>query len=87
MDGKRIDTFPPTAQLKRCKPILEVLPGWKCDIGGIKNYEELPADAKNYVEFAEKHLGVPITIAVSYTHLDVYKRQGEAWCWKSFSGH
>ena len=62
LDGKRIDTFPPTAQLKRCKPILEVLPGWKCDIGGIKNYEELPADAKNYVEFAEKHLGVPITI-------------------------
>ena len=59
LDGKRIDTFPPTAQLKRCKPILEVLPGWKCDIGGIKNYEELPADAKNYVEFA----------AVSYTHL------------------
>ena len=62
LDGKRIDTFPPTAQLKRCKPILEVLPGWKCDIGGIKNYEELPADAKNYVEFAEKHMGVPITI-------------------------
>ena len=62
LDGKRIDTFPPTAQLKRCKPMLEVLPGWKCDIGGIKNYEELPADAKNYVEFAEKHLGVPITI-------------------------
>lgn len=62
LDGKRIDTFPPTAQLKRCKPIFEVLPGWKCDIGGIKNYEELPANAKNYVEFAEKHLGVPITI-------------------------
>ena len=37
LDGKRIDTFPPTAQLKRCKPILEVLPGWKCDITGIKS--------------------------------------------------
>lgn len=62
LDGKRIDYFPSTSQLKRCKPILEVLPGWKCDIGGIKNYDELPANAKNYVEFVEKHLGVPITM-------------------------
>ena len=54
LDGKRIDSFPPTAQLKRCKPILEVLPGWKCDIGGIKHYEDLPENARRYVEFAEK---------------------------------
>lgn len=62
MDGKRIDTFPPTAQLKKCKPILEVLPGWHCDIGGIKKYEDLPENARRYVEFAEKHIGVPITM-------------------------
>ena len=62
LDGKRIDTFPPTAQLKRCKPILEVLPGWKCDIGGIKRYEDLPENARRYVEFAEKEIGVPITM-------------------------
>ena len=62
LDGKRIEFFPPTAQLKRCKPVLEVLPGWKCDIGGIKTYEDLPENARNYVEFAEKHLGVPITM-------------------------
>ena len=62
LDGKRIDHFPVTAKLKRCKPILEVLPGWKCDIRGIKKYEDLPENARNYVEFAEKHLGVPITI-------------------------
>lgn len=62
LDGKRVDTFLPTAQLKRCKPILEILPGWNCDISGIKNYEELPENAKNYVEFAERHLGVPITM-------------------------
>ena len=52
LDGKRIDYFPPTAQLKRCKPVLEVLPGWKCDISGIRRY----------VEFAERHIGVPITM-------------------------
>ena len=60
LDGKRIDYFPATAQLKRCKPILEVLPGWKCDIRGIKKYEDLPENARHYVEFVEKHLGVPI---------------------------
>ena len=62
LDGKRIDTFPPTSQLKRCKPILEVLPGWKCDIGGIKKYEDLPENARKNVEFAEKGIGVPITM-------------------------
>ncbi len=62
LDGRRIDYFPPTAQLKRCKPILETLPGWKCDIGGIKKYEDLPENARKYVEFAEKAIGVPITM-------------------------
>lgn len=62
LDGKRIDYFPSTAQLKHCKPILEVLPGWKCDIGGIRNYADLPENAKKYVEFVEKHLGVPVTM-------------------------
>ena len=62
LDGKRLDAFPPTAQLKRCKPILEKLPGWKCDIRGIKKYEDLPENARNYVEFAEKALGVPVTM-------------------------
>lgn len=62
LNGKRIDNFPPTSQLKHCKPILEVLSGWKCDIGGIKKYEDLPENARKYVEFAEKHIGVPITM-------------------------
>ncbi len=59
LDGKRIDYFPSTAQLKRCKPILETLPGWKCDIRGIKRYEDLPENAKRYIEFAETAIGVP----------------------------
>lgn len=62
LNGKRIDSFPPTAQLKHCKPILEVLPGWHCDIQGIKKYEDLPENARRYVEFAEKHIGVPFTM-------------------------
>ncbi len=62
MDGKRIEAFPATAQLKKCKPVLEVLPGWKCDIRGIRNYEKLPENARRYVEFAEKYIGVPVTM-------------------------
>ncbi len=60
LDGKRIDSFPPTVQLKRCKPIIETLPGWKCDIRGIKKYEDLPENTRKYIEFAEKAIGVPI---------------------------
>ncbi len=62
LDGERINYFPPTAQLKRCKPILEVLPGWKCDIRGIKKYEDLPENTKKYIEFAEKAIGIPFSM-------------------------
>lgn len=60
LDGKRIDHFPTTAELKRCKPVLVTLPGWKCNVSGIKKYEDLPEKARNYVEFVEKELGVPV---------------------------
>ncbi|QAT49707.1 adenylosuccinate synthase [Caproiciproducens sp. NJN-50] len=60
LDGKKIDSFPTTPDLKRCKPILKRLPGWKCDIRGIRRYGDLPENARNYVEFAEKEIGVPI---------------------------
>ena len=50
------------AKLKRCKPILTKLPGWKCDIRGIKKYEDLPENCRNYIEFVEKEIGVPIKI-------------------------
>lgn len=62
LDGKRIDYFPATSKLKKCKPILEVLPGWKCDIRGIRNYSELPENARRYIEFAEKEIGIPVTM-------------------------
>ena len=62
LDGEIIDYFPSTTKLKRAKPILEKLPGWKCDISHITKYEDLPENCRNYIEFAEKHIGVPITI-------------------------
>ena len=62
LDGERIDYFPSTTKLKRAKPILEVLPGWKCDIRGIRNYDELPENCRKYIEFAEKAVGVPFNM-------------------------
>lgn len=62
LDGKRTDSFPSTVQLKHCKPIIENLPGWKCDIRGIKKYEDLPKNTRNYIEFVEKAIGISIKI-------------------------
>ena len=62
LDGKRIDEFPVTSKLKHCKPIYQVLPGWKCDIRGIRKYEDLPENCRKYIEFAEKGIGVPFTM-------------------------
>ena len=60
LDGKIIKDFPTTPDLKRCKPVLTTLKGWKCDIKGIKDYNALPAEAKAYVEFIENELGQKI---------------------------
>ena len=57
VDGKIINDFPTTAILKKCKPVFTTLKGWHSDIRGIKNYDELPDEAKAYVEFIEKQLG------------------------------
>ena len=62
IDGEVTTDFPVTSKLEKAKPVLEVLPGWKCDIRGIKNYEELPENCRKYVEFIEEKIGYPITM-------------------------
>lgn len=62
LDGEVIDYFPSTTKLKRCKPVLKTLKGWKCDVSGIKKYEDLPKECRDYIEFAEKEIGVHIGI-------------------------
>ncbi len=59
-DGKRITDFPTTPTLMHCKPVLETLPGWKTDIRGIRNYEDLPENCKAYVDYIERVTGVEI---------------------------
>lgn len=62
IDGKETKEFPVTPVLEKAKPVFKVLPGWKCDIRGITKYEDLPENARNYIEFIEKEIGFPITI-------------------------
>ncbi len=62
IDGVVTEEFPTTARLAKAKPVLEVLPGWNCEIRGIRTYEELPQNCRSYVEFVEKKLGFPITM-------------------------
>lgn len=62
IDGEVTTDFPTTAKLKKAKPVYEVLPGWKTDIRGIKNYDELPENCRKYIEFVEEHIGFPITM-------------------------
>ncbi len=60
IDGKETVNFPVTPLLHRAKPVYEVLPGWKCDIRGIKSFDELPENCRNYINFIEEHIGFPI---------------------------
>ncbi len=60
--GEILKEFPVTSILKDCKPVYKVFPGWKCDIRGIRNYDELPEKCRDYIEFIEKEIGFPITI-------------------------
>ena len=62
IDGKVTTEFPVTRLLEKAKPVYEVLPGWKCDIRGIRNYDELPENCRKYVEFIEEQIGFPITM-------------------------
>lgn len=62
IDGKIIKDFPTTMELNKAKPIYEYLEGWKCDVSNIKKYEDLPENAKKYIEFIEKEIGYPITM-------------------------
>ena len=62
IDGEVTTDFPVTYKLEKAKPVLKKLPGWKCDIRGIRNFDELPENCRKYVEFIEKQIGFPITM-------------------------
>ena len=59
--GEVTERFPYTPDLYEAEPVYETLPGWKCDISGVRKYEDLPKAARDYVEFIEERVGCPIT--------------------------
>ena len=62
IDGQVTRDFPTTPKLNKAKPVYTKLPGWKCDIRGIRKYEDLPENCRNYIEFIEKEVGYPFTM-------------------------
>ena len=58
IDGEVTTEFPPTVKLEKAKPVLETLPGWKCDIQGIRKYEDLPENCRKYIEFIPHYDGI-----------------------------
>jgi len=62
LDGKEYKEFLTTEKLYGAKPVYTTLKGWKCDIRGIDSFDKLPDEAKFYVEFIEKELGVKISM-------------------------
>ncbi len=62
IDGEVTTEFPVTSRLAKAKPVLKKLPGWKCEIRGIRKYEDLPENCRNYIEFVESRIGYPITM-------------------------
>lgn len=62
VDGTVYKDFLTTELLYKASPVYTTLKGWKSDIRGIKSYDELPKEAKEYVEFVEKEIGVKISM-------------------------
>ena len=62
IDGEVTKDFPTTTRLEKAKPVLEVLPGWNCDIRGIREYEKLPEACRAYIERIEQEIEVPVTL-------------------------
>ncbi len=62
IDGQVTRDFPVSCKLGRAKPVYTTLPGWKCDIRGIVDPDKIPQQAKDYVAFIEKEIGVPVVM-------------------------
>ena len=59
--GEEIEEFPFPTALEAAKPVIKTLKGWKSDISGVRSFDDLPREAREYVEFIEKSIECPIT--------------------------
>ena len=76
LNGQEIDRFPFPAALDDCEPVIETMKGWKQDISGVRTWEELPAEARAYVERIERDIDCPITwISVGPERESIIRRE------------
>lgn len=61
VEGQQTDKFPFPVALNHAEPVIEYFDGWKCDISGVRTWEDLPKEAQEYVTYVEKQIGCPIT--------------------------
>lgn len=63
IDGRRVDHFPNSLRvLKQCKPVFEEMDGWKGDLSGARSLDDLPANARRYIDRISELIGIPITV-------------------------
>jgi adenylosuccinate synthase len=60
INGELVDRFPFPTALSHAEPVIEYFDGWKCDISGVRKWEDLPEAARKYVTFIEEQIGCPI---------------------------
>ncbi len=64
LDGQIVDFVPPRAEdLERCEPVYETLPGWSEPIAGCRTLDDLPADARRFLDFVADATGCPVVLA------------------------
>lgn len=69
---QKITEFDPTEDMDSCTPVLEMVPGWQEDISGCRTYEELPENARNYIETLERLLNHKIQMISVGARRDQY---------------
>ena len=72
LDGKMTDEFPFPAALNDAKPVIEYKEGWGTDISGVRRWEDLPENARKYVEYIEEAIGCRITYVSVGPERDAY---------------
>lgn len=72
LNGEQIDDFPFPVELADCKPIIEYLDGWKQDISGARKWEDLPVNARKYIEYIEEKVGCRVSIVSVGPERDSY---------------
>ena len=59
LNGEETDKFPFPSVLEDCRPVIKTVKGWKTDISGVRTWEDLPEEAKAYVNMIEQAIGRP----------------------------